>query len=70
MGRTLTVGIDGMHCSGCETLVRDALEELDGVLNVRVSHKDGNAVVEYEPSRVSPAEIAAAIEAEGYRVTG
>ncbi len=44
-----------------------AVKSLDGIHQVEASHKEGKAVVVYEPSKVSPEEIKAAIEKVGYK---
>ena len=31
----------GMMCMGCENRVKNALENIDGVSNVKANHKDG-----------------------------
>ena len=67
--KTITITVDGMHCGSCETLVRDALEELDGVSEADVSHSAGTVVVVYDENTVSPEALKAAIEEEGYSAT-
>ncbi len=44
-----------------------AVRKLDGIHQVEASYKEGKAVVVYEPSRVSPEEIKAAIEEIGFK---
>ncbi len=44
-----------------------AVRRLDGIHQVEASYKEGKAVVVYEPSKVSPEEIKAAIEKVGYK---
>ena len=31
----------GMMCMGCENRVKNALENIDGISNVKANHKDG-----------------------------
>ena len=33
--------VKGMMCMGCENRVKNALENIDGVSNVKANHKDG-----------------------------
>ena len=56
--------IEGMSCEHCVAAVTEALGELPGVSvdEVRV----GAARVQYDPGRVSPEQIALAIEDAGY----
>ncbi len=44
-----------------------AVKRLDGIHQVEASYKEDKAVVVYEPSRVSPEEIKAAIEEIGFK---
>ena len=44
-----------------------AVKRLDGIHQVEASYKEGKAVVVYEPSRVSPEEIKAAIDKVGFK---
>jgi len=47
--------------------VKIAVKRLDGIHQVEASYKEGKAVVVYEPSRVSPQEIKAAIDKVGFK---
>ena len=67
---TITIHIEGMHCGSCEALVREALEELDSVESVDVSHSRGTAKIVYDESAVSPETLKAAVEQQGYAVSG
>ncbi len=60
--------VSGMHCGGCELLVKEALEEVEGVREAEASHLKGTVVVEYEPETVSIAFIATVIEGQGFKV--
>ena len=35
------IKVKGMMCMGCENRVKNALENIDGVSNVKANHKDG-----------------------------
>ena len=67
MTRILSVG--GMSCSHCEAAVKKALESLDGVVSAEVSHESGSAEVVLSAA-VADDALRAAVEAEGYTVTG
>jgi copper chaperone CopZ len=60
--------VSGMNCSSCELLVKESLEEIEGVRDAEASHLKGNVVVDYEPEKVSIATLAAAIEEQGFKV--
>lgn len=59
-----TIAIQGMSCGHCVAAVKGALAGLDGVQVQEV--KVGSATVAYDPGAVTPRQIAAAIESEGY----
>ncbi|MFH0752149.1 MAG: heavy-metal-associated domain-containing protein [archaeon] len=58
----------GMHCTSCEMLVKDALEELPGVKEVSASHSSGVISVEFDESKTTKGDIIKIIKAEGYEV--
>ena len=59
--------LEGMMCGPCEARVKQALEEIDGVVSAEVSHEKGTAVVTL--STEVPAEILKkAVEDAGYKV--
>ncbi len=60
--------VGGMHCGSCEAIVTEALEELKGVEKTEVSRS--SATVVYDERVVSPEALKAAIEKEGYTVSG
>jgi Cu2+-exporting ATPase len=64
-----TIKVEGMMCGHCEAHVKNALEDLEGVANAKVSHEKGTAVVSLN-SDVADDNLKNAIEAEGYKVIG
>ncbi|MBI5065170.1 heavy-metal-associated domain-containing protein [Candidatus Woesearchaeota archaeon] len=60
--------VHGMHCSSCEVLVKEALTELNGVSNVKVSAAKGEVVVDFDEKKTSLDEVKNAIKKEGYKV--
>ena len=62
-----TLNIEGMMCVHCEMHVRKALEALDGVKEVSVSHETGKAVVTAE-NPIYDDELTKAVEEQGYQV--
>lgn len=64
---TLDLSVSGMTCGSCVRHVTQALQELDGVGDVRVSLADGSAKVSYDPEAASEARMIAAVEEAGYR---
>ena len=64
-----TLQITGMMCPHCEASVRKALEAMEGVAEAAASHEAGTAVVTLSGD-VSDEALKAAVEAQGYEVTG
>lgn len=63
-----TLRIEGMMCGHCEMHVKKALEKLEGVKSVQVSHVNGTAVVELSEN-VSDDILKQAVTAQDYQVT-
>ncbi len=66
---TVAMEVQGMQSTMCEIQVRSALENLDGVTAVAVDRARARAEVTFDPSAVSPAALAAAVNALGYRAS-
>jgi heavy metal translocating P-type ATPase len=64
----LQMKVGGMHCSLCTESIRKAVGRLDGVQSVQVSIAHEEALVQYDPARVSAVEIEGALEDLGYSV--
>lgn len=62
-GRTATLQIEGMTCGACATSAKIVLEKLDGVSDAKVSFKEKQAVVTYDPAKVTPEKMVEAIHA-------
>jgi copper chaperone len=60
--------VSGMSCHGCEMLIKEALEELDGVNEAEVSHIEGIVSLDYDPARVNMEAITSTIEEQGFKV--
>lgn len=65
---TLNLTIEGMTCGGCSASVQRALQALDGVALMSISHEDGHAVVSFDDTRLSQQHILDAIEEAGFDV--
>ena len=55
-----------MTCGGCTGSVQRALSKIDGVSHVDISLSPGAATLEADSTRVTPAQIEAAISSLGY----
>ncbi len=63
-----TIKVEGMSCHHCTEAVTRAVKALAGVERVEVSLQKKSAEVRYDESLLAEAELAAAIEGEGYQV--
>src|SRR6266849_4486612 len=65
-----TLYVQGMTCGGCAAAVTTALQQITGVIDARVSYEQHQAVVTYDPARITPPAIARAAEEKlpGYKV--
>lgn len=60
--------IKGMSCSSCELKIENALSKVEGVSQVKASLGKSMAKVEYDPSKVTPEQLAGVIQKLGYEV--
>ncbi len=60
--------IAGLHCSLCTGTIEKAIGRLPGVYKVGVSLTHEQALVEYDPRRVSPRDLFATLKDIGYTV--
>lgn len=62
-----TLPIEGMSCGSCASNVKRTLKGLDGISTVDVSLAQRNATVVYDPNKVKPEQIQAAVSKAGYK---
>lgn len=63
------IHIRGMGCADCEGIVNRVLLQRKGVRDAHTSYAKGEAVVQYDPTQVSAAELGVAIQqGTGYQV--
>ncbi|GAC1654775.1 MAG: hypothetical protein NVS4B3_19060 [Gemmatimonadaceae bacterium] len=67
--KIVTLHVEGMTCGGCVVGVRRVLTRLGGVSKAVVSYENQQAVVTYDPARVTVAELIVAIKTLGYTAT-
>jgi Cu+-exporting ATPase len=60
--------VTGMHCPSCEMLIKDLLEELNGVRSAAASLKTGKVVVEFDETKISNVAIKKVIRGMDYAV--
>ena len=64
---TIRITVTGMTCEGCERTVQTAVKNLPGVQEVKASHTDSVAIVAFDTTLVSFAQMQQAINAKGYQ---
>lgn len=64
---TATIRVEGMTCGGCVVSVEQVLSKRDGVKSVEVSLEKKQAIVKYDPTKVTPEQLAEAINQIGYK---
>ena len=64
----MVLPIEGMHCAACVSAVERALGSVDGVVGASVSLVTEEARVRFDPARVGPKEMEAAVGRAGYAV--
>ena len=62
------IPIKGMTCNSCEQHVNHEIAKLSGVVRSEASFKHGNAIVEYDISKIEIEAIHNAINKAGYSV--
>ncbi|PYG84307.1 sulfite exporter TauE/SafE [Ruminiclostridium sufflavum DSM 19573] len=60
--------IEGMTCTGCETILENALNKLDGVINAKAIYSSSNVYVTYRCDIIGINKIIKAVEKLDYRV--
>ena len=63
----LNVKIPSMNCAACALNIRSVLKKQPGVQQARVSFDTKEAVVRYDPTKLSPEKIIAAIDQSGFK---
>lgn len=71
MDRTTTVDVEGMTCANCVAHVTEALEGVDGVLNVSIELRTGEAspVTLVSNDELDAQALRSAVDKAGYSVT-
>jgi Cu+-exporting ATPase len=64
----VTLNVGGMHCDMCVASIEKGVGALDGVGFVKAELNDSTAVVKFNETETSLAEITQAIERRGYTV--
>lgn len=62
------IKIGGMQCSFCVESIRKAYSRMDGVLDVGVSLSHEEALVQYDPGKVTATQLQETLRSLGYTV--
>jgi copper chaperone CopZ len=67
-GQSIKLKINGMHCTSCALNIDGALEETEGVFSSQTSYAKGEVTIQYDPKKITPAELAEVVTNQGYLV--
>ena len=63
---TVALTLEKMHCAACTITARQALMNVAGVLDTQVTFEPPEAIVIYDPTRVSVQDLTDATAGAGY----
>ncbi|MDP2812534.1 MAG: sulfite exporter TauE/SafE family protein [bacterium] len=63
------VYISGMHCASCEVLISDSLKKINGIEDIKISHRKGSAQVACNCEEFPWQDIEARIKSVGYEAS-
>lgn len=63
------LGVEGMHCAGCEAALRKVLLRLEGVLDAAPDHQGGRVAVRFDPARAATQQLVERIQQAGFQAT-
>jgi len=66
---TCRLTLTGLACDGCALAIQKSLQQADGVASATVSYTNRLAIVEYDPSLITPSAMAERIRGIGYGAT-
>ena len=64
--QTQSLAVEGMTCVSCPYIVREALKEVEGVTDVKVSLEDKLAVVTFDDTKTTVSELTEATSDVGF----
>ena len=63
-----TFFVQGMSCSGCETVIEKTLIEIDGIKDIKASFAKNQVTVRYDPGKIGFRKIRATLKNAGYTI--
>ncbi len=67
-GTTITLKLNGLHCSSCSLNIDGELEEMNGVISSNTSYAKQESIITYDPALTDPTHFTIIIEKLGYEV--
>jgi len=62
-----SIGVNGMTCVGCEVTLEENISKIEGVVTVKASHSDEEAIIEFDSTKTDIKTITETIEESGYK---
>lgn len=62
----LSFQISGMHCASCAANIQRGVQKMDGVQSAHVNYANEQAMVEFEPTKVTQEQLEKTVEKIGY----
>lgn len=62
------LNVVGMHCPSCVMAVELSMKDLDGVDDAKASLDTNSVTVEYDPDKVTDADLVGAVKEAGFDV--
>jgi copper chaperone CopZ len=64
-----TYKISDMQCPNCAMILESIEDKLPGIKEINASYKKAEMVIEFDETKVTEAQIIAAVEKKGYKAT-
>lgn len=65
----VTLGVEGLDCGGCATLLEKNLSQTPGIYRAQVSFKRKQAALDYDPNAISLSQVAERIVHFGFKIS-
>lgn len=62
-----SIGVNGMTCVGCEVTLEKNISKIEGVVSVKASHTEKNAIIEFDSTKTDIKTITKTIRESGYK---
>ncbi len=62
-----TIGVKGMTCVGCEVTLETNIAKIPGVVQVKASAANNEAIIEFDSTKIDIATITSIIKDSGYK---